>query len=651
MLHNNGISISYGRVLEIAAQLGDAVVSRNVEACVVCPPKLRKGLFCTAAMDNIDHNPSSTSATTSFHGTSISIFQHPTSENRGEVREPICIRNNKVKRVPELPDSYVNVHPASFTKKNPSPTKGNITYDSLPNIVFTREYEWLEHVSLTYQMGDEVNITWSANDAEKNQGRESEVSITSLLPLLRDEAHSVATVKHCMDKVRDAIAHLNPDQVPIITADQPLYALAKQVQWQWPEVYGEHQFVIMFGGLHIEMAALRSIGTLLHDSGWTGAIVEAGVASSGTAESFLSVSSVTRSRQMHQVTACCLYMLRKEAYTYYAREEGQTALNFEDWCKNRRKESPQFQFWDLVLSMQLVIFSLIRSFREANFALYCQALSALIPFFFANNNVNYSRWLSIHLRDMVSLEEMHPQLANEFQQGNFVVHKTHRDFSGLAIDQAHEQANAIIKGDGGAIGVTEDPSALRRWMVSGPEVSHLVSQYESTSQVKVDSEDVRHHEQNMKSQKSFSDKVQNLFSVMKDLGNPLQEESSYLLSLETKTIAHPSAADLIRNHLEKGNAAFIDFFNGLGDEASFYRPIKKNKTDFFRQQADLGTGKMKEQVLKDDCRLFSQLFISCQSRECDLLQFFKHENQSFPAALSDTGKLHSGQKSHLVNIH
>jgi len=59
---------------------------------------------------------------------------------------------------------------------------------------------------------------------------------------------------------------------------------------------------------------------------------------------------------------------------------------------------------------------------------------------------------------------------------------------------------------------------------------------------------------------------------------------------------------------------------------------------------------MKKRILKDDCRLFSQLFISCQSRECDLLEFFKHENQSFPAALSDTGKLHSGQKSQLANI-
>ena len=126
--------------------------------------------------------------------------------------------------------------------------------------------------------------------------------------------------------------------------------------------------------------------------------------------------------------------------------------------------------------MELVVFSLVRSFREANFNLYCQALSALIPFFFTNNNVNYARWLPIHLRDMISLEQTHPQVFSEFQLGKFVVHKTHREFSGLAIDQAHEQANAVVKGDGGAIGVTEDLSALRPWMVSGPEVSQLVNQ-------------------------------------------------------------------------------------------------------------------------------------------------------------------------------
>jgi len=44
------------------------------------------------------------------------------------------------------------------------------------------------------------------------------------------------------------------------------------------------------------------------------------------------------------------------------------------------------------------------------------------------------------------------------------------------------------------------------------------------------------------------------------------------------------------------------------------------------------------------------MFISCQSRECDLNDFFKHENQSSPASLSDNGRLHPSQKSQLAQI-
>ena len=112
--------------------------------------------------------------------------------------------------------------------------------------------------------------------------------------------------------------------------------------------------------------------------------------------------------------------------------------------------------------------------------MYCHALCAVIPFFFANNNVNYARWLPVHLKDMLSLEHKHPDVFQEFQTGKFVVFSSSRTFSAMAIDQAHEQANAVIKGEGGAIGVTdftEDPSALRTWMVAGPEVSRLATEY------------------------------------------------------------------------------------------------------------------------------------------------------------------------------
>ena len=52
----------------------------------MCSPKLRLELFTIAAIDKIDHNPSSTSAQGSLHGTSISVFQHFQNESNGVER-------------------------------------------------------------------------------------------------------------------------------------------------------------------------------------------------------------------------------------------------------------------------------------------------------------------------------------------------------------------------------------------------------------------------------------------------------------------------------------------------------------------------------------------------------------------------------------
>lgn len=165
-----------------------------------------------------------------------------------------------------------------------------------------------------------------------------------------------------MDKVKETVSFLNPGQIPVMTADQPIYALAKQIQWHWPDQYGEDKFIMMFGGLHIELAALKSIGALLQDSGWTGALVEAGVASPGTAESFISATSITRTHQAHQITACSLYQLLKVAYNDYCTETAdnhEEVLSFHAWCDSHKLQNPQFHFWSLVLSMELAILLLI----------------------------------------------------------------------------------------------------------------------------------------------------------------------------------------------------------------------------------------------------------------------------------------------------
>jgi len=109
-------------------------------------------------------------------------------------------------------------------------------------------------------------LSWAAFYANMQPSSVLKKANIALMPLFHDNAHSVAMIKHDMIIAKKAIQYLNPDQVPVIAMDQPLYALAKQIQWTWPELEKE-SFVIMMGGLHIEMAMSTMLGKWLEGSG------------------------------------------------------------------------------------------------------------------------------------------------------------------------------------------------------------------------------------------------------------------------------------------------------------------------------------------------------------------------------------------------
>ena len=65
---------------------------------------------------------------------------------------------------------------------------------------------------------------------------------------------------------------------------------------KWPDTHGEDKFVIMLGSLHIETGLWNLCGDLLKGSGWTTALSDSDVASSGTADSFLRICHLARTR-------------------------------------------------------------------------------------------------------------------------------------------------------------------------------------------------------------------------------------------------------------------------------------------------------------------------------------------------------------------
>ena len=77
---------------------------------------------------------------------------------------------------------------------------------------------------------------------------------------------------------------------------------------------------------------------------------------------------------------------------------------------------------------------------------YLESLGKFIPWMFALDHYHYSRWLTVHVKDLLMLKENCPGVHDEFMKGHFVTQKTKHKFSSLAHDQVHEQLNAMIKG-------------------------------------------------------------------------------------------------------------------------------------------------------------------------------------------------------------
>ena len=147
--------------------------------------------------------------------------------------------------------------------------------------------------------------------------------------------------------------------------------------------------------------------------------------------------------------------------------------------------------------------------------------SELAPWFHAVHHTHYARWIPVHLKDMAKLATKHPDVARKFREGHFTIHKTQWVFSSIPIDQAHEQNNACIKGDGGSVGLTNNLSALRRWMVAGPEFARVIEEFQDgNEQWRRKTAGTRHHDQTPSVQVSFVKDVRSLIGVIEQMGNP-----------------------------------------------------------------------------------------------------------------------------------
>ena len=234
-----------------------------------------------------------------------------------------------------------------------------------------------------------------------------------------------------------------------------------------------------------------------------------------------------------------------------------------------------------------------------------------------------------------------------------MLQKTTNRFSAIPLDQAHEQENSKVKSKGGVVGLTENSTALKRWMIACPEFARLNTEFESLFLPEMDPDvNSRHHEEGLALQQSSKKQVTSLIHVIEDFRNPFMDNGPELVVLNTRDCVSDEAASSVRQAEVLGKLQYDEFKRDVIDVGGngIHKSIKKNELPLFSSPKSKKTSNKVQKIsdLRDDVALFGRLFIANQLRGGGSDVFFSHENQLHPPSLSDHRKIRAYKKSDLI---
>lgn len=211
--------------------------------------------------------------------------------------------------------------------------------------------------------------------------------------------------------------------------------------------------------------------------------------------------------------------------------------------------------------------------------------------FLAFNHQNYARWLTRNLDDLMNLEDTHPGLLEEFQNGALSIRRTKKDFCRSAVDLTLEQtvnANAANKLTG-ISSFTNSIYARQRWSETHFIRTAIITHLFESLNLNKNSEDSECQYQgkifNQQLQKFSQEVCKNIDPFSEDI-NP-----SKLFHLTLGKAASIETAQFLTSVELNGTNQMTKFIKDCHEDKSrFERPIKRNDIKNFAAE----TSKVKE---------------------------------------------------------
>ena len=282
--------------------------------------QLKENIFTIIAKDNIDHNATPTTATKHYHGIFFFVFQFPSVAFPGDMISypdefPTTTKSSNSKKVDSFPSSYTKIRrflsPSTSLTYLTAPISVLPDFDSLIHKQGVRDkYEWLESA---YDNKTSYWVPWAKHHTGKHQSVVRIPDISAILPPIDEPVHALDMRYHCVNIISNTISTLNPGQIPVDTADQPIFSLTKELMIQFPDKFGLNKYFCLFGSLYIEKSLLIICGQVIKGSGLDEIMCICGLSIVG-ADSLVTVNDMKRARYCFQVEACVIYSKLKQAH-------------------------------------------------------------------------------------------------------------------------------------------------------------------------------------------------------------------------------------------------------------------------------------------------------------------------------------------------
>ena len=282
------------------------------------------------------------------------------------------------------------------------------------------------------------------------------------LPCLDAPATEYSTVKEVMNRALKMKESLKLSGI-VCVFDQSIFAKAMEIKWRDPSKY--KSCIPLLGTFHT-MIYMNKISKRFKDAGLRDVLIQSGAIAEGSIDGGLMGKMYNCGVRYYRLIyeALC-HLLIQQMETHY-----QNFWNnqFIGKAKSKIKEAfPElsaenftaFCFWLSFIEMLENLLNVLYATRTGKWHLYLESLRNILPYVFAYNHLNYAKYMTTMLGEMLNLEQNHPNIYRKFVAGNFCVQLSPHSFSRVEADKVIETTiNRDTKKPGGLKGFSTNAS-------------------------------------------------------------------------------------------------------------------------------------------------------------------------------------------------